>query len=51
MDVDARTIRVEWGWDDKDGRVAVKSDAGRRTVPIIAALRPFLLAHRIATAA
>ena len=30
----ANVIRVQWSWDPKEGRVAPKSRAGRRTVPI-----------------
>lgn len=49
IDLDAGTIRVENGCDDDEGRIDVKSDAGERTVPILAPLRPLLVAHRLAT--
>jgi hypothetical protein len=40
-------IRVERGWDEKEGEIALKSKAGRRRVPIAAVLRDFLLEHRM----
>lgn len=48
-DVDLATgvIRVERGWDDQEGEIALKSRAGRRRVPITAALRDFLVEHRM----
>jgi integrase len=49
VDFDAGVIRVEWGWDDHEGRIEVKTDAGRRRVPMIAALRTLLTAHRQAS--
>jgi integrase len=49
VDLDGGVIRVEWGWDDHEGRIAVKSDAGRRRVPIVAGLRRLLIAHKLAT--
>jgi integrase len=45
VDLDAAEIRVEWGWDRKEGRVKPKSRAGIRTVPIAKTLRPFLAEH------
>jgi integrase len=48
VDVEGNVIRVEWSWDPKDGRVAPKSRAGRRTVPVPIALRKYLLEHRLA---
>lgn len=38
-------IRVEHGWDPVGGEIALKSNAGRRKVPISAALRDFLVDH------
>ena len=48
VDLDSNLIRVQWSWDPKEGRVAPKSRAGRRTVPVPAALRRHLLEHRLA---
>ncbi len=49
VDMTAGTIRVERSMDDREGVVAPKSAAGIRTVPILAALRPYLDAHRLRT--
>jgi integrase len=48
VDLDSNVIRVQWSWDPKEGRVAPKSRAGRRTVPVPTALRKHLLEHRLA---
>jgi integrase len=48
VDLANGVIRVELGWDEKDGEIALKSRAGRRRVPITAALRDFLVEHRMA---
>ncbi|HTA73317.1 MAG TPA: tyrosine-type recombinase/integrase [Gemmatimonadaceae bacterium] len=45
IDVEGRVIRVRRGWDAKEGEQDVKTDAGRRTVPILARLTP----HKLAT--
>lgn len=45
----AGTIDVRESWDPKAGSIAPKSRAGRRRVPIPAALRDLLAEHRIAT--
>ncbi len=37
------------GWDDYEGPIAAKSQAGERGVPIIRELRPMLVAHLLAT--
>jgi integrase len=42
-------ILVVAGWDDEEGEIEVKSRSGLRAVPIIAELRPILLAHLMAT--
>jgi integrase len=42
VDLAAGVIRVEHGWDYKDGEIDLKSNAGRRKVPIAAMLRDFL---------
>jgi len=41
-------IRVRWSWDPKAGRVAPKSRAGARTVPIPRVLRRHLAEQRLA---
>jgi len=48
VDLESNLIRVQWSWDPKEGRVAPKSRAGRRTVPVPGALRKHLLEHRLA---
>jgi integrase len=48
VDLDKNLIRVEWSWDPKAGRVAPKSQAGVRTVPIARALRLHLVEHQLA---
>jgi integrase len=42
VDLDAATIRVERGWDTKEGPIAPKSVAGTRTVFLADTLRPIL---------
>lgn len=54
VDLDGGTIRIERALDDgergKRGElVEVKTAAGRRTVPIVPALRKLLAAHKLAT--
>jgi integrase len=49
VDLDADVIHVRAGWDDVEGEIETKSTSGERVVPIIAALRPLLLAHLMAT--
>ena len=46
-DVDLATgvIRVERGWDRDEGAIDLKSNAGRRKVPVVGALREYLLDH------
>jgi integrase len=48
VDLANGVIRVEFGWEYREGQIPLKSDAGRRKVPISAVLRDFLDA-RIAT--
>jgi len=48
VDLDARVIRVERGWDQEEGEQDGKSKAARRTVPIIGRLAPLLAAHKLA---
>jgi integrase len=47
VDVGAGVILVERSWDAKEGIVAPKSRAARRTVPIAAVLREHLLEHKL----
>lgn len=42
VDLANGVIRVEFGWEYRDGQIALKSNAGRRKVPISAILRDFL---------
>jgi integrase len=45
----ATTIRVERSWDAVEGFVAPKSRKGTRMVPVPGVLRPYLLAHKLAS--
>jgi integrase len=47
VDLGAGVIRVERGWDEKEGEIDLKTAAGRRRVPIALALRDILTEHRI----
>jgi integrase len=47
VDLAAGVIHVERSWDAKEGVVGPKSRAGRRTVPIPAALREYLVEHKL----
>jgi integrase len=42
VDLDAKLIRVERGWDDVEGPIEPKSRAGRREVFLLRELRPLL---------
>jgi integrase len=42
VDLAEGVIRVEFGWEYRDGQIPLKSNAGRRKVPIPAVLREFL---------
>jgi len=46
VDLANGVIRVERAWDVREGEVEPKSRAGRRTVPIAAALRDYLVEHK-----
>lgn len=46
VDLAAGVIRVERGWDPVEGAIELKSDAGRRRVPIAALLRDYLSEHQ-----
>lgn len=47
VDLEAGVIRVERAWDRKDGLIEPKSRAGKRAVPIVAALRSHLAARKL----
>jgi integrase len=49
VDFDAAVIRVERGWDDVEGDQDVKTDAGRRILPLAGTLRRELAAHKLRT--
>jgi integrase len=47
LELASGVIHVERGWDYKEGAIELKSNAGRRRVPIAAILRDHLLEHRL----
>jgi integrase len=47
VDLAAGVIRVRHGWDREHGRIETKCGAGRRSVPIPAALRDELVEHKL----
>jgi integrase len=47
VDLDDGVIRVERSWDPREGVIEPKSRAGRRAVPIVAALRSHLAARTL----
>ena len=47
VDLAAGVIRVERGWDAVEGPIKLKSNAGRRKVPIAAILRDHLSEHQL----
>jgi integrase len=47
VDLAEGVIRVERSWDPREGVIEPKSHAGKRTVPIVAALRVHLAAHKL----
>jgi integrase len=49
IDLAAGVIRVEKGWDAKEGEIEPKSAAARRRVPIAAVLRDHLFEHLMAS--
>jgi integrase len=49
VDFDESLLRVERGWDDVEGPIDPKSDAGGRTVPLAGPLRVHLAAHKLQT--
>jgi integrase len=50
VDLASGVIRVERGWDYHEGAIELKSNAGRRKVPIAGVLRDHLTEHRMQTA-
>lgn len=46
VDFTGRKLYVRWAWDDVTGEIEVKSDAGRRKVPLAGRLSAELEAHR-----
>ncbi|MGH2964242.1 MAG: tyrosine-type recombinase/integrase [Solirubrobacterales bacterium] len=46
VDLAVGTIRVERSWDAQEGVIEPKSVAGRRSVPVAAVLRDYLIEHR-----
>lgn len=49
VDLEGRMLRVERGWDDREGAQAGKSRAAHRAVPILELLAPELAAHKLRT--
>ena|SRR5438270_2463964 len=49
VDFEQRVICVESSWDQHEGQIEVKTDAGRRTLPIADPLRRELAAHKLRT--
>jgi len=47
VDLEAGVIHVRRAWDDKEGEIEPKSEAGTRRVPIAAVLRRFLVEHKL----
>jgi integrase len=45
VDLAGSRIHVEAGWDQYEGEIDPKSEAGRRTVPLLAVLRDYLDEH------
>ena len=49
VDFEENVIRVEWGWDDHEGEIELKSDAGRRSIPLAGRVRKELAQHKLLT--
>lgn len=49
IDFDTGVIRVEAGWDDVHGEQDTKTQAGKRTIPLVGRLRAELARHKLAT--
>ena len=46
VDLEKNILHVRRSWDQKEGEIEPKSEAGRREVPILSVLRPYLEAQR-----
>ena len=49
VDLATGVIHVRHGWDEQEGEINLKTRSGRRRVPIIPALRDYLVDHRLLT--
>lgn len=49
VDFVANLIRVEWNWDQYEGQISPKSDAGRRAVPLLGILSGYLREQQLLT--
>jgi integrase len=49
IDLAVSEIYVRHGWDQEEGEIDPKSEAGERDVPLLAILRDFLVAHLLRT--
>ena len=49
VDLAASLVRIERAWDQYEGPIAPKSEAGRRAVPLLAVLRDYLDEHLLRT--
>jgi len=49
VDLGASLIHVEFGWDQEEGAIEPKSEASRRTIPLLASLRDHLDEYLIRT--
>ena len=47
VDLARGVIRVERGWDARDGEIEPKSRAAKRTIPIIPTLRDLMVSHKL----
>ena len=47
VDLEGGVIHVKRAWDDKEGEIEPKSEAGTRRVPIAAVLRRILVEHKL----
>lgn len=47
VDLEGGVLHVRRGFDDKEGAIETKSRSGTRSVPIVAKLRGYLLAHSL----
>jgi len=50
LDLQPSLIHVRRTWDDVEGEIEVKTDAGFRVVPVTAGLRALIVSHRAITA-